>query len=245
MLNNPHQNHTINLQQAYHAYLHEKINLIAQRFLKILEINSKVIILSNLGNLKKPSTFKQKSSSSLTFSLRYYKDIVNLLFWVLWACLSTRTQSDPINLQKTFVFICRQKINFSPCFSEDIAKIYKLLILGTLGMPGCTHGVLKEPDDIDSAPKILSTLKVHQVKRDFIVVRVCEVQFFKVADSLPFHEEFYRRYGDPEVCDYPLLPFSFNPDNTCAACKDNYLWNKDWFVCKICEQWFHECCFMA
>ena len=148
-------------------------------------------------------------------------------------------------MKKPLMLICRQKINLIPNVFLDIAKIYKLLILGTLGMPGCTHGVLKEPDDIDSAPKILSTLKVHQVKRDFIVVRVCEVQFFKVADSLPFHEEFYRRYGDPEVCDYPLLPFSFNPDNTCAACKDNYLWNKDWFVCKICEQWFHECCFMA
>ena len=31
------------------------------------------------------------SSSFFTFSLRYYKDTVNLLFWVLWAYLVTQT----------------------------------------------------------------------------------------------------------------------------------------------------------
>ena len=56
----------------------------------------------------------KRSSSSFTFSLRYYKDIVNLLLLVLWACLATQTQSETINLYKTFVFICRQKINFNP-----------------------------------------------------------------------------------------------------------------------------------
>ena len=62
------------------------------------------------------------------FSLIYYKDIVNLLFWVLWACLATQTQSDTINLQKTFVFICRQKINITPMlfwrYCEDIQTSY-------------------------------------------------------------------------------------------------------------------------
>ena len=70
-----------------------------------------------------------------TFSLRYCKDIANWLFWVLWACLATYTQSDTINLKKTFMFICRQKIN-SPCFSGDIVKMCKLVILGILDMSG-------------------------------------------------------------------------------------------------------------
>ena len=48
------------------------------------------------------------------FSLRYCKDIVNWLFLVLWACLATHTQSDTVILQKTFVFICRQKSTSSP-----------------------------------------------------------------------------------------------------------------------------------
>ena len=76
--------------------------------------------------------------SILHVFLRYYKDIANLLFWVLWACHATQTQSDTINLWITFVFICRQKINFTLIFSRDIAKICRL-ILGTLDMPGCTH----------------------------------------------------------------------------------------------------------
>ena len=46
------------------------------------------------------------------FSLRYCRDIVNWLFLVLWACLPMHIQSDTIVLQETFVFICRQKINF-------------------------------------------------------------------------------------------------------------------------------------
>ena len=74
------------------------------------------------------------------------------------------------------------------------------------------NDVLEEPDDIDYAPKIPSTLEVHQVKRECNVAGVCKLQFFKAAsDSLPFHEEFCRRYGDPEVYDYPLLPPFIQP----------------------------------
>ena len=63
--------------------------------------------------MKKPLTLSVRKSSSFTFSLRYYKDIVNLLFWALWAFMATQTQSHTINLQKTLVFICRQKIYFT------------------------------------------------------------------------------------------------------------------------------------
>ena len=70
----------------------------------------------------------KRSSSSFTFFLRYYKDVVNLLFWVLCACLATQNQSDTINLQKTFVFICRQKINFTTMlfwrYCKDIQTSY-------------------------------------------------------------------------------------------------------------------------
>ena len=36
------------------------------------------------------------------------------MFWILWACLAKQAQRDTINLYKTFVFICRQKMNFIP-----------------------------------------------------------------------------------------------------------------------------------
>ena len=58
------------------------------------------------------------------FSLRYCKYIVNLLFLVLWACLATYTQSDTTILQKNFVFICRQKLNFIPNPFMEILQKY-------------------------------------------------------------------------------------------------------------------------
>ena len=75
------------------------------------------------GNLGPLSTGK-KTTSSLTFSLRYCKDIANLLFQLLWACLGTHTQSEIINLQKAFVFICRQKFNFIPHAFLEILQRY-------------------------------------------------------------------------------------------------------------------------
>ena len=54
----------------------------------------------------------KKSTSCFTFSLWYCKDIVKLLFWVLWACLAKHTHSDTINLYKTCVYL--QIKNSSP-----------------------------------------------------------------------------------------------------------------------------------
>ena len=60
------------------------------------------------------------------------------------------------------------------------------------------NDVLEEQDHFDPASKIPSTL----VKREITVDGLCKLQFFKVAfDSLPFHEEFYRKYGDSEMCE--------------------------------------------
>ena len=57
-------------------------------------------------------------------SLRYCKDLVNWLFLVLCACLATFTQSDTTILQKTFVFICRQKLNLIPHPFMEILQRY-------------------------------------------------------------------------------------------------------------------------
>ena len=49
---------------------------------------------------------------------KIYKENVNFLFWVLWARLAVHTkidsisQNDTIDLKKTLMFICMQKINF-------------------------------------------------------------------------------------------------------------------------------------
>ena len=68
-------------------------------------------------------------------SLRYWKDIANLLFWVLWACLAMQTQSDNIKLNSFGVYLQGKKQPHPTCFTGDITKICKL-ILDTLGKPG-------------------------------------------------------------------------------------------------------------
>ena len=78
----------------------------------------------------------KKFTSSFTFFLRYCKDIVNLLFWVLWECLAMHTQSDTNNFHD--YLHAKNQIHPS-CFFGDIAKICKLLTLGTLGMLSNTN----------------------------------------------------------------------------------------------------------
>ena len=71
--------------------------------------------------------------------------------------------------------------------------------------------VLQEPGEIDLAPKIKSILKVHCVRREFTIDGIAKVKFFKMAlYKDPFCEHYYRKQGDPEVCDHPLLPLSFD-----------------------------------
>ena len=125
-------------------------------------------------NLKKPLNLlmficRQNINSSFMFFCRCCKDIANLLFWVLWACLATHTQSDTINLQKTqstqnkkFVYLCHIFVNMRGiklifCLQLN-TKVYlqaknqlhppcvsddigKIceLIFGTLGMSGYAH----------------------------------------------------------------------------------------------------------
>ena len=139
---------------------------------------------------KFPCSYRcNKSTSSLTFFLRYCKEIENLLFWVIWACLATpkmivsiwrnlwclsaRKKTKKLHsfhfpwdiakilqncysgyfeqacLHKPKIMLapCRKlsylftgkRATTSPCFSRNIAKICKLTILSTLGMPGCAH----------------------------------------------------------------------------------------------------------
>ena len=68
-----------------------------------------------------------------------------LLFWVFWACLAKQTQNDTSNHRNFFCLFADQKSTLPPCFYGDIAKICKLLILRTLGMPGCTPKMKVSP----------------------------------------------------------------------------------------------------
>ena len=70
-------------------------------------------------------------------SLRYSKDIANLLFWVRWACLATTKVI--LSFEENFCVYLQVKNRFhSPFISGVTAKICKL-ILSALGMPDYTQ----------------------------------------------------------------------------------------------------------
>ena len=134
----------------------QKNNFITHFFLKILQRNNKIVTLGNIGMSGRLHTPKMivsmwrnlwrlsianKSASTFTFSLGCCKDIANLLFWVLWACLATHTQSDTTDMLKTFAFICRQKINFIfHVFLEilkDMQTYLVILVMSDYAHPKC------------------------------------------------------------------------------------------------------------
>ena len=70
------------------------------------------------------------------------------------------------------------------------------------------------------------------------------MEFYELADETdPFHIQWYRKEGDPEVCEHNQLPLSCEIDQTCGYCKERYKGNEEWLKCKLCDQWFHEACF--
>ena len=148
MLDHSHQKSQYQFIGNFHLYLHVKGHLHLQSqltsFLKHCKgIESLLfwVIWACLAthtsndsiNLKKYLMFFCKQN--INFILPVFKDIANVLFWVLWASLVIHIQNDTTTSQKTFVFIWRQN---KKC-SGNIAKICKLRILGTFGMPGQTH----------------------------------------------------------------------------------------------------------
>ena len=69
----------------------------------------------------------KKSTSSLMFCWRYYKDMQTSLFWVLWACLGTQTENDSSNLYKAS--ISKNKLHHS--FLPWDITFYVILVLST------------------------------------------------------------------------------------------------------------------
>ena len=130
----------------------QNMNFITYLFLKIFHSNGKYVNLSNLGmpgHILKMivSVWRnlwclfadKKSTSSFTFPLGYFRDIANLYFgYFEYSWLRTLKVILP-TCRKFLCLPTSKKWNSSPYFSGDIAKIWKLLILGTLGMPRYTH----------------------------------------------------------------------------------------------------------
>ena len=76
------------------------------------------------------------STASLTSFWPCRREIANLLFYVIWACVATNTSNKSINLKKASTFISRQKINF---ILQILERSCELAVFGTLGLSGYPH----------------------------------------------------------------------------------------------------------
>ena len=102
-------------------------------------------------------------------------------------------------------------------------------------------GIMAEPQDIETSPKIPRTLKVHKVFRTYKEDNFCKMEFHELAgETGPFHIQWYRKEDDLKVCGHNQLPLSYETDQTFGYCKERYKGNEEWLKCKLCDQWFHE-----
>ena len=108
--------------------------------------------------------------------------------------------------------------------------------------------LLKEPEDIDKAAKIMDTLKVHMWRREVVDGGSVIRYYYLSSDKQPFFTQRYTDsckalgcgHGEKEYESLSLMR------STCALCGDIYDLEKeteDWLRCPVCFQWFHEDCF--
>ena len=105
-------------------YCKDIANLVFWELWESLTIPIKTIVLI----CRKPSCSSscKKSTSSTTSFIRYYNEIVNLLFCVLWDAWLWHSKWCYQLVANSCVYLQAKKQLHRPCFSGDIAKIYKL-----------------------------------------------------------------------------------------------------------------------
>ena len=156
MLHHPNQNHQTDFQETFMFLCKQKINFITHFFCLILQKNSSLVILGNLGmashthlkqyqetfHLKKPFMLICRQKNQLHPSLflellqRYCKPVI--LGNLSMSGLAHSKQYYQL-VENFCVYLQAKKQLHHPCFSGDSAKICKLLILHTLGKPGYIH----------------------------------------------------------------------------------------------------------
>ena len=108
-------------------------------------------------------------------------------------------------------------INGAKDFDEYAKKI-----INSISCPYLAENeIMAEPQDIHTSPKVPRTLKVHKVLRNYNEGNVCKMEFYEFADETdPFHIQWYRKEGDPEVCGHNKLPLSYEINQTWGYCKE-------------------------
>lgn len=110
-----------------------------------------------------------------------------------------------------------------------------------------SDSVLSEPSDIESAPVIPSTLKIHKFVRGTNIENgETEVKFFFLSNE---EEPCYTKtYSTKIGCGHIDRDFDSLAQfrSTCAYCLGRHMEvdeTEDWLRCPMCMQWFHEDCF--
>ena len=110
-----------------------------------------------------------------------------------------------------------------------------------------SDSILSEPSDIESAPVIPSTLKIHKLVRETNSKNGgSKINFFFLSnDDEPCHSKTYsKKIGCGHIDrDFDSLA-EFR--STCAYCLERHMEDdetEDWLRCPMCMQWFHEGCF--
>ena len=107
--------------------------------------------------------------------------------------------------------------------------------------------IMSEPDDIEKAPIIPTTLKIHKFIRERPSASgETKMNFYFLSNSnTPFYTKLYsckKKCGHVDR-DFNCLA-SFR--SSCALCLGKYMDDdktEDWLRCPLCQQWYHEGCF--
>ena len=143
---------------------------------------------------------------------------------------------------RVFRDVLSGKVNIGS--AEHFASYANKIITGISSLYMPSNEVLTEPDCVENAPKIAGTLEFIKFEGLSTPTECVSLN----STSLPMMSPrstrtWYRKEGDPEICDHLELPLSFDVSMTCAKCRGNYKKNEEWLECVICDQWFHEDCF--
>ena len=110
-----------------------------------------------------------------------------------------------------------------------------------------SDAILSEPIDIEEAPIIPGTLKIHNLKRsNQTATGEVKIDFFFLSNSK--EPCFTQIYATKKQCGHVDRDFDSLAQfrSTCAYCMGKHMdvhETKAWLRCPVCVQWFHEACF--
>ena len=132
----------------------------------------------------------------LTSSLRYFKDITNLLLWVLWVCLAKPTKNDSINLQKIF----KQKFSSISHFFLEALHLKNPAIWLDKSISAHISGTWFFPDMGFVQENRKSTFLVDQIQKKFFLIKF-RIPFKNIVSVMHHFErdsvKFQKKTNDP------------------------------------------------